>query len=400
MKKETIGGIVAIILLLAFGAGVVFVMLKNNDEKISQTEINIKEKLEANCELIYPFYNSLNEEERGYYVKLCAGFEEHLDSVEVASSKSKSDIDEAISWVNDNYRNVAYEQPDYFWVNPNSFTIREISANKKYSLSIDIQYVLSEEEAKKKQTQYDSAVSELVEEAAAKEYLYDAVLYVYDNILARTDYDHALAKSTDNSLIGYSAYGCLVEGKTVCSGYTLAFTSVMQKLGITCGAEFDKNADDANAETSHVWNYCKLGGEYYYFDLTWDDTSFDSKELKELSVDHTYEFFAITTRELAYTHKNLKTDTIAPPCTADKYNYYIQESLFCEKYSLDKFKKIAKSQPQEGYIVVKFGSAMERAKAEKDLFDREKLYDVYDNIDSVKYVKGASGLHLYIFFID
>ncbi|MBP3939536.1 MAG: hypothetical protein IK955_09005 [Clostridia bacterium] len=400
MRKDLIGGIIVIVLLLSFGTGVVFLMLKSNKETITQTEINIKEKLEANCELIYPFYASLNEEERGYYVKLCAGFEEHLDSVEVVRSKQKSDIDKAVSWVNDNYRNVAYEQPDYFWVNPNSFTLKEISQNKKYALSIDIKYTLTKEEAQEKLPEYDSVVKAIVDEAVAKEYLFDAVLYVYDSILEKTDYDHDLAESTDNDLLGYSSYGCLVEGKTVCSGYTLAFTSIMQKLGITCGAEFDANAEDENAESSHVWNYCKLGEDYYYFDLTWDDTSFDSSELKALQVDHTHDFFAITSRELSYTHENLKTDTISPPCNAEKYNYYIQKSIYCEKYSLDSFKKAVKNQPQDDYVVVKFGSATERAKAEKDLFKREKLYDVFPDVKRVNYIKGASGLQLYIFFVN
>ena len=397
MKKEVAAGILVIVLLLAFGTGVVFWMLKNNEEKVSQKEIEIKEHLEANCELIYPFYASLDEEGRGYYVKLCAGFDEHLDSVEIIKSSKKSDIDEAISWVNDNYRKVAYEQPDYFWINPNSFTIKEITQNKKYALNIDIKYTLTEEEVEEKKPEYDAVVKNIVDEAIAKEYLFDAVLYVYDNILERTDYDHDLAESTDTNLLGYSAYGCLIEGKTVCSGYTLAFTSIMQKLGIICGAEFDANAENENAESSHVWNYCKLGEDYYYFDLTWDDNGFDSKELKPY-LDYTHDFFAITTKELSYTHDALKADPTAPSCTAEKYNYYTQKALYCEEYSLEEFKRIAKNQPQDDYMVIKFGSVAERAKAEKDLFKRNNFYEVFPEMKGVKYIKGSSGLQLYLFF--
>lgn len=400
MKREVVGGIVAIVLLLVFGVTVVFVMFKKNDDQISKAGEEIKSHLDANCDRIYPFYASLDEDCRGYYAKLCAGFEQHLDSVKVLETKSKTEVKEAAEWIDSNYRKIAYEQPDYFWVNPNSFTIKEISQNDKYSLLIDIKYTISAEDAEQKKKAYDSAVQKIVDEAAATGYTFDAVLHAYDSILEKTDYDHELAKSTETGLIGYSAYGCLVEGKTVCSGYTLAFTSIMQKLGITCGAEFDANANNQESDSSHVWNYCKLDdGNYYYFDLTWDDTGFDSQELSPY-LDYTHDFFAITAEELSYTHENLPEKPMASACSAEDYNYYIQKSIYCEDYSLSAFKQAANNQPQKDFVVVKFSSATERARAERDLFENNQIYKVFPNIKGVKYIQGSSGLQLYLFFVN
>lgn len=400
MRKEVLGGIAAIVLLLAFGATVVMVMFQKKDDEISKVEVDIQSNLDANCDRIYPFYASLDQDCRDYYVKLCAGFEQHLDEVEIVKSESKSEINKASEWIDKNYRKIAYEQPDYFWVNPNSFTIKEISQNNKYILSIQINYTVSKEDVQSKKKTYDSTVKQIADEAAATGYTFDAILHVYNSILEKTDYDHELAKSTETGLIGYSAYGCLVEGKTVCSGYTLAFTSIMQKLGITCGAEFDANAENKDADTSHVWNYCKLDdGNYYYFDLTWDDTGFDSDELRTY-LDYTHDFFAITAKELSYTHENLSSEPIAPVCTAETYNYYRQNSIFCEDYSFSAFKQAVNNQPQDNFVVVKFGSATERARAERDLFQNSQIYKIFPDVKGFKYIQGSSGLQLYIFFVS
>lgn len=403
MKKEAVGvfgGIAVIVALLAFGFFVVNTMLSEEEQMLTQTEINVKAELDANCDRIYPFYASLDEECRGYYVKLCAGFEQHVDTVEIVESEDKDDIKKAMDWVDKNYRKVAYEQPDYFWIDPNSFTMKELVQNKTYSLEIDINYNISKNAIESKKQTYESVVQSLADEAAATGYTFDAILHVYDSILENTDYDHELADATETNLLGYSAYGCLVDGKTVCSGYTLAFTSVMQRLGITCGAEFDANAENENADTSHVWNYCKLDdGNYYYFDLTWDDTGFDSEELRQY-LDYTHDFFAITTKELSYTHENLRANPTSQPCTADGYNYYTQNAIYCETYSYSAFEKAVDNQPQDDFIVVKFGSSAERAKAEKDLFENSRIYKLFPNIKGVKYIQGSSGLQLYLFFVN
>lgn len=391
-------GVFVLIFVVAFGAFVLVTTLNSTEsDQPTQTELNLKEKFDSCCDQIYPFYASLDEEEKNYYVKLCAGFEDYSETVKLITSDSKSDIKEANEWVNENYRYVAYEQPDYFWVDPNSFTLKELSQGKQYSLSIDIKYNVSEKEAKEKKKEYDAVVNEIVEGAVSKEYLFDAVLYAYDTILEKTDYDHSLAEETKTDLIGFSAYGCLVEGKTVCSGYTLAFTSIMQKLGLTCGAEFDAEAEKEDADGGHVWNYCKLGSDYYYFDLTWDDTGFDSDELRQY-LDYTHNFFAVTEKELSYTHESMKSEPTSPECTAVGYNYYTYMGYDCGNYSFSKMKTIAEKQRNNDFVVVKFNTPSERIKAERELFKNEKFYDMFPGVKQVKYIASASGLQLYLFF--
>lgn len=394
MKKRIFTLLLLIPLMLSATFFVRTILEEELPPEPTQTQINIETKLEKNPD-VFPFYASVDEQYKDYYVKICAAFEDYEADAFIDKFDSKSEMELAEDWIDENYREIVYEQPDYFWVDPNSFTFKEVRKGNDYTLKVDANFTIPEEELENRKSIYNDRVNEIVHKAKETGYIFDAVLSVYDDILSTTDYDHKLAEKEQSDLLGYSAYGCLVDGKTVCSGYTLAFTSIMQKLGLTCGAEFDTKADSEN-ESGHVWNYCKLDGEYYYFDLTWDDTSFDSDELKKY-LDYTHDFFAVTESELANTQHFIK-DNPTVSCTAKTYNYYKYKNLFCGDYSFSKFKEIVKNQPQDDYVVVKFSSVKQRERAEKDLFDKNKLFNIYPELDGVHYISGASGLQLYIFF--
>lgn len=62
----------------------------------------------------------------------------------------------------------------------------------------------------------------------------------------------------------FKAYGALVEGDTVCQGYTLAYKYLLNQLGIPCTLV-------RSNEMNHAWNQVCLGGQWYHVDITWDD---------------------------------------------------------------------------------------------------------------------------------
>lgn len=395
MKKVTVFLIVAALLFVGMFA--IGTIVENSSDRYAVTanQSAVKDRLDGEGDL-YPVYVSFDEQYRDYYVKLCSGFESCSEVIFLDEFDSKEEMETIEEWLDENYRNIVYEQPDCFWIDPNSYIIEERQSGREYTLSAKPNYTLDKSEVAEKKEIYDAVVRDITDEAKRKDNVFDSVLYVYDTILSKTDYDHDLADAKDSSLNGYSAYGCLVDGKTVCSGYTLAFTSIMQKLGIVCGAEFD-SMSDSEFFSGHVWNYCKLDGEYYYFDLTWDDTSFDSDELRK-HLDYTHDYFAITSEELRETNLTVKENTTSPESTADKYNYYTYKNMYCEKYSFNDVRRIIKNQPQDDFAVIKFGSATERVKAEKDLFENQRLYEILTDVYSVKYIASVSGLHLYIFY--
>lgn len=72
----------------------------------------------------------------------------------------------------------------------------------------------------------------------------------------------------------YNAYGCLVQHKAVCSGYTDAFAAIMTELNIKNGYGHSPN---------HIWNKVKIGKRWYHVDVTWNDCTHSSKYLLKKS---------------------------------------------------------------------------------------------------------------------
>ena len=112
----------------------------------------------------------------------------------------------------------------------------------------------------------------------------DQLKTIHDYIINNSIYD---SNRTDNNVIEYKsdiAYGPLIEGYGICGGYSDAFSLFLEDLNIK---NYKVSSD------SHVWNAVYLYGNWYNFDLTWDDPITDTKE--QILSD---EFFKLTTDEL------------------------------------------------------------------------------------------------------
>ena len=112
----------------------------------------------------------------------------------------------------------------------------------------------------------------------------DKIKIIHDYIINNTKYD---SERSDQNTINYksdTAYGTLVEGHSICSGYADAMMLFLEKLNIKNYKISSKN---------HGWNYVYLDGKWYNLDLTWDDpVSKDGKDVLE------YNFFLINDDEL------------------------------------------------------------------------------------------------------
>ena len=82
----------------------------------------------------------------------------------------------------------------------------------------------------------------------------------------------------------YNAYGPLVEGLGICSGYSDAMAIFLDKIGV-------KNYRIASKD--HIWNFIYLESNWYHLDLTWDDPVTSDGQQVMLN-----DFFLITTEQL------------------------------------------------------------------------------------------------------
>ena len=146
---------------------------------------------------------------------------------------------------------------------------------------------------------------------------YEKVLYVHDTIVNVCEYDtetydEAVAAGELIPDFSYTSYGCLIERRAVCDGYSKAFQLLMNILDIPCGRVLGQAFTDTSSE-SHAWNYIMLDGQYYYVDVTWDDPI---GRTPDMGISH--EYFCVTTEMLLQDHV-INEDQFVPECTATDY---------------------------------------------------------------------------------
>ena len=121
----------------------------------------------------------------------------------------------------------------------------------------------------------------------------EKIRIIHDYIIDNSKYDK---NRSDNNIFDYqsnTAYGVLLEGYGICSGYTDSMMIFLEKLGIESYKVSSEN---------HVWNKVLLENKWYNLDLTWDDpVNSDGSD----SILH--DFFLISDEEML---KNDKTEHI------------------------------------------------------------------------------------------
>ncbi len=131
-------------------------------------------------------------------------------------------------------------------------------------------------------------------------------VYVHDCLCEICEYD--LSASNHQS-----AYSCLVDGHSVCSGYARAFQYIMQRLGIP--TYFVTGVTSKGG--AHAWNIVMIDGSAYYVDVTWDD------EVGRQTGESVHAFFNVTETDVSKTHSRQGMSTFLPQCTRGDLAYSV-----------------------------------------------------------------------------
>lgn len=142
------------------------------------------------------------------------------------------------------------------YVHPyNSFKTIKTKVSSNNEITLEIQKKYSEEKINKINELVNNVISELdlnnIDDLIKIE-------RIHNYILNHTVYD----KNTNNFDIN-SAYGSLIEGHSVCSGYADAFSIFMNIYKIPNIRVSSEN---------HLWNLVYINGKWLHIDLTWDDS--------------------------------------------------------------------------------------------------------------------------------
>lgn len=144
---------------------------------------------------------------------------------------------------------------------------------------------------------------------------YEKAKYVHDYLVTHCIYDEETymqhQKDKDGKSMAYTAYGCIVDGKAVCDGYTKAYMLIMNELNIECGYVRGTGINELG-EGPHSWNYIKLDDGYYMVDVTWDDPLGNGPN------DCRNDYFCISTKAILENHAIENIDDV-PECEGTKY---------------------------------------------------------------------------------
>ena len=169
----------------------------------------------------------------------------------------------------------------------NSFKTISFTYNKKGEFSIEVEHVYSKEEIAELNYITDDIMKKIITNNMTTQ---DKIKAIHDYIINNTEYDKLKSENIeDTTYKSNTAYGVLIQGYGICSGYSDAMAIFLNKLNIN-------NYKISN--DSHIWNLIYINGVWKHLDATWDDPISEFNSNRDT-------YFLISYNDLV----NLKDDT-------------------------------------------------------------------------------------------
>ncbi len=191
-----------------------------------------------------------------------------------------------------------------------------VSVNSEgYVMSIDVDYVKTPEEAQAELDQINARIDVIMSGISPEWDDFEKLVYFHDTVITGCVYDETGAEC-------YTAYGCLVDGKAVCEGYTKALLMLCERADIGCIPIVGQGIEE-NEVLPHIWNKVLIDGQWYGMDLTWDDP------ISQMGDDYLrYDYFAVTDEEMNRDHIADENKYLYyPEAVCKDANYYIRRGL-------------------------------------------------------------------------
>ena len=258
-----------------------------DDEKTSSKRVVMPEILtpyvKVSPEKYYAFSRLTNKQKEIYN-----GLKELAMTLSPTAFKAGKDDDESRLDVHIAHTALRNDNPDMFWI-PNGYLTSgngtELIAmyaikqdgkltsfyHEKYNTPAKIN-AANKKIAKKVR-------SELIPKIKPNMSDYDIQLIIHNWLCEISSYDSkavkALDKNQDEALKKYftsfNILGNLLKGKAVCEGYSRTMQYLCNLVGIESNV-VSGNADNSSFIEAHMWNIIKIGGQWYFSDVTWNDS--------------------------------------------------------------------------------------------------------------------------------
>lgn len=281
-------------------------------------------------------YDSLTDESTKNLYLSIAEMAKNLrpDEVKAEGELSDRQLAQTLSAYKNDY-------PESFWL-CDEYTYHYDGGYTYFNIKLSMENT-SLYEAKKS---LDGAIDEFLENAPLNGSEYERVVYANDYLADICVYDNEAAKSSEVLGNEANAYGAIVEGKAVCSGYSRAYQLLCQKLGVEC-----VNISGYGDDVPHQWNCVKISDNWYNVDVTWNDSDeawhnndYLNLSDRQLSQSHNVnELFSRISDEQYDESSIFSYNTFVPDCISEKYNYYRITSPTLYEFGGENDKEIASS---------------------------------------------------------
>ena len=114
--------------------------------------------------------------------------------------------------------------------------------------------------------QVQAKANEIATHAAIYTTDYEKLRYINNYLVDNCEYVPEAVSNPDKYAKAFTTYGCLIEGKAVCEGYTNSVQLLCELLGIPC-----LKVTGAAYGGDHIWNAVYLDDKWWMLDVTFND---------------------------------------------------------------------------------------------------------------------------------
>lgn len=153
------------------------------------------------------------------------------------------------------------------YVHPyNNFTNIKTTYDNTGEITIVITKLYNDDKITTIENKVNEIMSSIIEDNMTLE---EKINKIHNYIIDHTSYDIVKNETGISKYDANTAYGTLIEGHSVCGGYSDAMAIFLNKLNV-------KNFKMASSD--HVWNAVFTNNKWLHLDLTWDDPVSQSGE--------------------------------------------------------------------------------------------------------------------------
>lgn len=215
------------------------------------------------------YYNQLDTVQKEIYDNLIKSQEKFLNGEEVVFTIASYNVKTGVN-LKDYVNLVQKARKAYIYDNPEVDIWLDYYKCSLFSKSGSIYLKLEKKEAQK-----PDSMKQMVEEFKKKSVEFISNLSgtdeqklkaIHDTIIENAIYDSTISKPNTRT-----AYGTIIEGRSVCSGFAYAYKYLADLAGLdvmyVVGNLYDKNSEKYNL---HAWNIVYVNNEYLLVDVTLD----------------------------------------------------------------------------------------------------------------------------------